>query len=238
MGIEIYPSVEVFSNWQRKAKQVENFQGFLPDNSNFIRNLQELEKYESLYTDVPYELVTKEEYSWGGQGTKKFKDFTELCKHFHKNPLEIRDGIVVQKFIPVADDYKLLIMGDYNYVMQRFNPNGFVKNTTIGGRWENLTFDDLSPDVQAFCYEVLEHSGFPFIYLDILVAPERTYLLEVGLTSEHWSPKTKTTYNSISRDEFGRMCFEYLKNFYLPGTELEVHENIPWRGDIYDDSRK
>jgi ribosomal protein S6--L-glutamate ligase len=98
--------------------------------------------------------------------------------------------LVVQPFVPGAQDLRVVALAGYLEAYERVNPHSFRKNLFQGGTSQPAT---LTPAQQDFCRQVMARGRFPYAILDLLLDPRdgRPYLSEIsfkgGLTGARLS---------------------------------------------------
>ena len=121
--------------------------------------------------------VTKMDRLHCGHGICKWDNLETLygCLAFHQTVYPF----VLQPFITVSADVRVILVGDYYEAYARTNANNFRKNLATGGqhRRHNLSTEQI--DV---CHTVLERSRMPYAHIDLLVASDSAiYLSELRL---------------------------------------------------------
>jgi glutathione synthase/RimK-type ligase-like ATP-grasp enzyme len=87
--------------------------------------------------------------------------------------------LVVQPFIPEARDLRVVVLGDYVEAYERLNPHSFRKNLFQGGSSRPAA---PTPELLAFCRQVLDRGKFPYAILDLLTAATgELYLSEISM---------------------------------------------------------
>jgi ribosomal protein S6--L-glutamate ligase len=87
--------------------------------------------------------------------------------------------LVVQPFLAGARDFRAVVLGDYAEAYERLNPGSFRKNLFQGGSSRPL---EVTPEILAFCRQVMARGQFPYAILDLLVSEAgEVYLAEISL---------------------------------------------------------
>lgn len=86
---------------------------------------------------------------------------------------------VLQPFVHLARDVRVVLIGDYVEAYERRNPRTFRHNLHCGGA--SLPFA-LSQEQLDFCHRVMERAGFPYAHVDLLIREDGAFFLsEINL---------------------------------------------------------
>ncbi len=86
---------------------------------------------------------------------------------------------VVQPFVEISLDVRVIILGDYIEAYWRKNPNCFRNNLYFGGKSDRY---ELSPQQMDLCRKAMARGKFPYAHLDLMItASGETYLAEINL---------------------------------------------------------
>jgi glutathione synthase/RimK-type ligase-like ATP-grasp enzyme len=121
--------------------------------------------------------VTKAEHQHCGHGVRKWDQLETLY-----NCLSLDDRhypFVLQPFLDVETDLRVIVVGDFWEAYARCNPHGFRMNLAAGGQSRPYT---LSDSQKALCLEIMTRAQMPFAHIDLLITRDgATYLSEVSL---------------------------------------------------------
>ena len=122
--------------------------------------------------------VTKAERQHCGHGVRKWDQLETLynCLSLdsHHYPF------VLQPFLQVDTDLRIIAVGDYWEAYARCNPIGFRKNLAAGGESRPYALD-LSQ--KALCRQIMDRTEMPFAHIDLMLTSDgATYLSEVSLS--------------------------------------------------------
>lgn len=121
--------------------------------------------------------VTKSEHRHCGHGVRKWDQLETMY-----NCLTLNDchyPFVLQPFLDVETDLRVIVVGDYREAYARSNPHGFRKNLATGGA---SAPHSLSAAQKALCRAVMERAQMPYAHIDLMITRGgETFLSEVSL---------------------------------------------------------
>ncbi len=152
--------------------------------------------------------VTKAEHQHCGHGVRRWNDLETLY-----NCLSLDDShypFVLQPFMEVSADVRVIMVGDYCEAYARHNPHGFRMNLAAGGSSQPYA---LQAAQHALCCRVMARGQMPYAHIDLIVTPAGDlYLSEINLNGGVHGAR-------ISREELDR-----LKQVRLMGL-IEADDN-------------
>jgi ribosomal protein S6--L-glutamate ligase len=110
--------------------------------------------------------VTKAEHQHCGHGVRRWNDLETLY-----NCLSLDDGhypFVLQPFMEVAADVRVVMAGDYCEAYVRHNPYGFRMNLAAGGSSQPYV---LQATQHALCRRVMARGQMPYAHIDLIITP-------------------------------------------------------------------
>jgi len=121
--------------------------------------------------------VTKAEHQHCGHGVRKWDQLETLY-----NCLTLDDHhypFVLQPFVAIETDLRIIAVGDYWEAYARSNPHGFRMNLATGGESRPYT---LSAEQKALCMEIMTRAQMPYAHIDLMITRAgETCLSEVSL---------------------------------------------------------
>lgn len=121
--------------------------------------------------------VTKAEHQHCGHGVRKWDDLEIMY-----NCLSLDDRhypFVLQPFVDLESDLRIVAVGDYWEAYTRCNPQGFRMNLAAGGQSRPYA---LGESQKQLCMEIMNRAQMPFAHIDLIIARNgATYLSEVSL---------------------------------------------------------
>ncbi|MFZ0611239.1 MAG: hypothetical protein WAM73_03285 [Desulfobacterales bacterium] len=146
-------------------------------------------------------VVTKEDRLHCGHGVRYWENIELLYSLTALNQAAF--PFVLQPYLPVFSDVRVIIVGDFIEAYLRCNPNNFRKNLAVGGASRPVAID---ADQQLFCRSAMKRARFPYAHLDLqLLENNRCYLAELALEGGIKGAR-------IDRRELSRMKAELLEN--------------------------
>ncbi len=122
-------------------------------------------------------VVTKEDRLHCGHGVRYWENIEFL--YSLKGLNEASFPFVLQPYLPVFNDIRVIIVGDFIEAYQRCNPSNFRKNLAVGGTSRPFSID---ADQQLFCRSAMKRARFLYAHLDLqLLENNRCYLAEMAL---------------------------------------------------------
>jgi glutathione synthase/RimK-type ligase-like ATP-grasp enzyme len=122
-------------------------------------------------------VITKEDHLQCGFGVRRWKSIEDVYNHasFNTNSYPF----VLQPFLEMYTDIRVIIAGDYCEAYTRENQNNFRMNLTAGGTSRPYA---LTKAQLATCRSVMERGKFPYAHIDLLVTEDgHSYLSEIAL---------------------------------------------------------
>lgn len=124
-----------------------------------------------------YAAITKQEHMHCGHGVRLWNDL-ELMYSF----LSLQDNVypfVLQPFMQVASDLRVIIVGDYTEAYARQNAGGFRMNLAAGGSSQVY---QLSDEQVMLCRQIMKRTQMPYAHIDLMITREgHNYLSEISL---------------------------------------------------------
>lgn len=121
--------------------------------------------------------VTKAEHQHCGHGVRRWNDLEMLY-----NCMSLDEGhypFVLQPFVTVATDLRVVMVGDYCEAYARFNPHGFRMNLAAGG---NSRPYELQDEQLNLCRRVMARGQLPYAHIDLIITDSGTVCLsEISL---------------------------------------------------------
>lgn len=121
--------------------------------------------------------VTKAEHQHCGHGVRRWNDLEMLY-----NCLSLDDGhypFVLQPFVAVAADVRVIMAGSYCEAYARCNPHGFRMNLAAGGSSRPYELQDAQ---HALCRRIMARGQMPYAHIDLIVTETGDlYLSEISL---------------------------------------------------------
>ncbi|MFZ0726890.1 MAG: hypothetical protein WAM61_13980 [Desulfobacterales bacterium] len=122
-------------------------------------------------------VVTKEDRLHCGHGVRYWENIELLYSLTALNAAAF--PFILQPYLPVFSDVRVIIVGDFIEAYLRCNPTNFRKNLAVGGDSRPFAID---ADQQLFCRSAMERARFPYAHLDLQVLENnRCYLAELAL---------------------------------------------------------
>lgn len=121
--------------------------------------------------------ITKQEHMHCGHGVRLWNDLEMMysCLSIHEKSYPF----VLQPFLQVASDLRIIIVGDYIEAYARHNATGFRMNLAAGG---SSHVYDYSGEQLAYCRQIMTRAQMPYAHLDLILTAEgHTYLSEISL---------------------------------------------------------
>jgi glutathione synthase/RimK-type ligase-like ATP-grasp enzyme len=122
-------------------------------------------------------VVTKEDHLQCGFGVHRWDSIEAVYNHVSFNTYSY--PFVLQPFLELYTDVRVIIAGDYYEAYTRENQNNFRMNLTAGGTSRPYT---LTKAQLSLCHSVMERGKFPYAHIDLLVTEDgHCYLSEIAL---------------------------------------------------------
>ncbi|MBI5063245.1 MAG: hypothetical protein HZB87_07235 [Desulfatitalea sp.] len=143
--------------------------------------------------------VTKAEHQHCGYGVRRWNDLETLYNCLSLN--EDHYPFVLQPFMEVAADVRVILVGDYCEAYARHNPHGFRMNLAAGGSSQPYA---LQAAQHALCRRVMARGQMPYAHIDVIVTHAGDlYLSEISLNGGVHGAR-------IAREELDRLKHERL----------------------------
>ncbi len=121
--------------------------------------------------------VTKSEHQHCGHGVRKWDQLETLY-----NCLTLDDRhypFVLQPFLQIETDLRIIAVGDFWEAYARSNPYGFRMNLAAGGQSRPHTLNAAQKEL---CLEIMARAQMPYAHIDLTITRDgSTYLSEVSL---------------------------------------------------------
>ncbi len=177
-GVVFFPSALAQMLARSKVAQAEVLGEFMVPGTFVAYSLPDLARHLNEFRDRGGgQVVTKRDKAHLGLGVSLWPSLEALCSLGGLQGLPF--PLVVQPFLSGARDLRAVVLGDYAEAYERLNPGGFRKNIFQGGSSRPL---ELTPEILAFCQQVMGRGKFPYAILDLLQsASGESFLSEISL---------------------------------------------------------
>lgn len=121
--------------------------------------------------------ITKQEHMHCGHGVRLWNDLEIMysCLSLQEKSYPF----VLQPFMQVISDLRIVMVGQYIEAYARRNDTGFRMNLAAGGSSQVC---HLSDKQLAFCRQIMARAQMPYAHIDLIVTAEgHTYLSEISL---------------------------------------------------------
>lgn len=201
-GVKIFPSALSQALSRSKCLQAYVFKNWLPPFTFVIKNrIDLLNKLNFFYENDITRVVTKLDRKNSGIGVNFWNSVEELYNFLLISKNDIYP-FVIQPFLSIIKDIRVIIIGDYVEAYERHN-KGPRKNLARGGHYRECT---LSDDDLNLCQKVMKRGKFPYAHIDLLVTHDKTYLSEISLRGGIKGSK-------LTPSEYNKMIEEIRDNF-------------------------
>ncbi len=177
-GVRLLPSATAQCLSASKVAQAFILQPWmLPHTRVITRRKSLLEAVAAYQQQGITAAVTKQEHLHCGQGVRKWDDLEMLysCLSMAEDQLPF----VMQPFVEVAADLRIIRVGDYCEAYTRRNPLGFRKNLAAGGSSRAYRLSDEQRD---FCDRIMARGQMPYAHIDLLITESGAlHLSEISL---------------------------------------------------------
>jgi len=121
--------------------------------------------------------ITKQERMHCGHGVRLWSDLELMYSCLSLNNEHY--PFVLQPYVEVITDLRIIIVGDFNEAYARHNSSGFRKNLAAGG---NSVPFVLGQDQLELCRQIMDRVQMPFAHIDLLITRDGgTFLSEISL---------------------------------------------------------
>lgn len=177
-GVVFFPSALAQVLVRSKAAQAEVLGEFMVPGTFVAYSLSDLaRRLGKLQPLGGGQVVTKRDQAHLGLGVSLWPSLEVLYSLGGLQGLPF--PLVVQPFLAGGRDLRAVVLGDYAEAYERLNPGSFRKNLFQGGSSLPL---EVTPEILAFCQQVMARGQFPYAILDLLVsAAGDLYLSEISL---------------------------------------------------------
>lgn len=177
-GVRLLPSATAHMVSASKTAQAFIFkQWMLPHTEVIARRKELLEAVATYAREGISNAITKQEHLHCGHGVRRWNDLETMY-----NCLSVAEShypFVLQPFVPVTADVRIIVVGDYCEAYARYNPSGFRKNLAVGGSCQPYA---LSPPQMALCLKAMTRADMPYAHIDLIVTEGGdTFLSELNL---------------------------------------------------------
>jgi ribosomal protein S6--L-glutamate ligase len=177
-GVHCIPSPLAQCLSKSKAVQALIFRDWMLPNTRVISRrldlMDAIQAYNRLHIGP---VITKENHMHCGHGVRRWDTIDTLY-----NVAAFSDAsfpFVLQPFLGLFTDVRVIIVGDYAEAYIRHNADNFRKNLSSGGKPDSF---DLNRETAQFCRSVMDRGNFAFAHLDVLISEKgETYLSEIAL---------------------------------------------------------
>lgn len=177
-GVRLLPSASAQTLSASKSAQAFVLKRWMPPDTRVIHRRKAL-----LDAIIDYQrngittAVTKSEHQHCGHGVRKWDQLETLY-----NCLTLDDRhypFVLQPFVEIETDLRIIAVGDYWEAYARSNPHGFRMNLATGG--ESRPYN-LSAEQKALCMEIMTRAQMPYAHIDLMITRDgEIYLSELSL---------------------------------------------------------
>ncbi len=175
-GVSFFPPALAQLLGRSKVAQAEVLGEFMAPGTFVAYTLTDLAAHLPQY-HARGRVVTKRDKAHLGLGVSLWPSLEDLYSLGGLQPLPF--PLVVQPFVDGAQDFRVVVVGDYAEAYERVNPYGFRRNLFQGGASRAAA---LAPELLDFCRRAMARGQFPYALLDLLVSPGgEPFLSEINL---------------------------------------------------------
>jgi ribosomal protein S6--L-glutamate ligase len=194
-GVRLLPSATAQMLSASKAMQAFILAPWMmPHTRVIVRRKQLLDALGEYHRAGITAAVTKAEHQHCGHGVRRWNDLETLY-----NCLSLDDErypFVLQPFMEVVADARVVMVGEYCEAYARHNPHGFRMNLAAGGSRQPYP---LQATQHALCRRIMERGQMPYAHIDLIITPAGDfYLSEISLNGGVHGAR-------ISREELDRL---------------------------------
>lgn len=168
-GVVILPSLLAQCVSMSKVDQVRLLSRFMVPNTKVIRKSSDVLEYSA-----PDKVVTKDPAGACGTGVRLWNNVNDLYNSEYAN----KTPFVIQPYVEEYVDVRVIIIGDYVESYQRWNPNNFRNNISLGGSYCDF---ELSHPELSFCRHIMDVVDFPYAHIDLMISDGCAFLSELSL---------------------------------------------------------
>jgi ribosomal protein S6--L-glutamate ligase len=174
-GIVFFPPLLAQSVAQTKSAQAQVLRDYMLPGTFVARDLSDLAAHLA-DTQMSGPVVSKRDRAHLGLGVSLWPSLEALHSLAVVQPLSF--PLVVQPFLAEARDLRVVVVGEYREAYERLNPQDFRKNLFQGGTSRPV---EVSPELLAFCQQVMARGKFPYAVLDVLISRKgEAFLSEIN----------------------------------------------------------
>lgn len=199
-GVVLLPSAAAQMISTSKTTQAFIFKRWMLPQTRVIARRKDLLDAIEAYTQKDITAaVTKQDHLHCGHGVRRWNDLETMY-----NCLSMAGShypFVLQPFVPVSADVRVIIVEDYCEAYARQNPHGFRMNLAIGGSSHP---QPLTAPQMTLCQKVMARARMPYAHIDLIVTADgESYFSEINLNGG-------TAGARIARSDLDRMKQEQL----------------------------
>ena len=177
-GVQLLPSATAQMLGMSKTTQAFLLEPWMPPHTLAIRRRKALLDALGRYAQNGIECaVTKQEHRHCGHGVRRWNDLEMLYSCISQDDSQY--PFVLQPFMKIATDLRVIIVGDYTEAYARNNLHGFRQNLAAGG--ESRPYS-LNQTQVTLCRKIMTRGRMPYAHIDLMITDSGdTYLTEISL---------------------------------------------------------